>query len=144
MATADETIEAAGLMLNDFGLITWTKERLFKHLLQAHKDLQVELLLHGLPVIKKVSPIIVVSAGSLNLGANQPTDLVEPISLWERANGSSDSFVEMKEKGWEPETVQANELRYWDWRGELILFVGATSARDVKVKYKASIMVPTQ
>jgi hypothetical protein len=140
--TASECISAAAAYLNDFGLLTWTKERLFAHLLQAHKQLQVRLMLNGLPVIKKTSDIIVVPVNQLDLNDDQPTDLVEPITVWERLSGSSDNFVEMKEKGWEPETTQSSELRYWTWYGELIKFLGATTIRDVKVKYKASIGVP--
>jgi len=142
--TADECISSAATYLNDFGLTTWTKERLFAHLLQAHKQLQVELLLNGLPAIKKTSSIIDVPAGTSNLEGLQPSDLVEPISLWERADGTTDNFVQMSEKGWEPETTQSTELRYWVWLEELIKFLGATTAREVKIKYKAAINVPDQ
>jgi hypothetical protein len=144
MATGTNVIEAASTYLNDFGLRTWTKERLFVHLIQAHKQLQVDLILHGIPVIKKTSSIIDVPASTTSLDGLQPSDLVEPISVWERAGGSSDNFVQMTEKGWEPETTQGTELRYWIWQGEFIKFLGATTARDVKIKYKAAITVPDQ
>lgn len=143
MATGTDVIEAASVYLNDFGLINWTKERLFKHLLEAHKQLQVKLMLSGIPVIKKKSSVLDVAANITEL-ANQPTDLVEPITLWERKDGTTDDFVQMTEKGWEPEIEKSTDLRYWVWRGEKILFVGATEAREIKIFYKASISVPDQ
>jgi len=144
MANSTEVIQAAATYLNDHGLINWTKERLFEHMLQAHKQLQVKLMLSGIPVIKKKSAVIDVAANATDLGANQPSDLVEPISMHERKDGTSDNFVPMVEKGWEPEETKTTNLRYWVWRGERILFLGATEAREVKIFYKASIYVPDQ
>ena len=129
-------------MLNDFGLTSWTKERLIVHCFQAHRQLQVKLALNGLPIMKEISAVITVLAGATGLGVNQPANLLEPKTLWERAAGSGETFVQMIEKGWEPESTQVESLIYWTWRGDLIKFVGATSNREVKVRFLGGIDVP--
>ena len=139
-----DVIDEAASLLNDFGLSSWTKERLIQHGFQAHRQLQVKLALNGIPVLKEVSAVITVLVGATDLGENQPSDLIEPKSLWERKAGSSDTFVLMQEKGWEPEQVQSSTLNYWNWRGERIKFLGATTNREVKIKYLGGIEVPTQ
>lgn len=135
-------VEEASTMLNDMGLTSWTKERLIIHCFQAHRQLQVQLALNGLPILKEVSAVIAVAANATDLGVNQPANLLEPKTLWERAAGSSDVFSLMIEKGWEPETSKGASLVYWTWRGDLIKFVGATTAREVKIHYLGGIDVP--
>jgi len=137
-------VDEAAAMLNDAGLISWTKERLILHGFQAHRQLQVELALNGLPIIKQISAIITVAVGDTDLGSNQPANLLEPKTLWERAAGTQDTFVLMQEKGWEPELPQSSSLNYWNWRGDIIRFIGATTAREVKIRYLGGIEVPTQ
>lgn len=144
MATAGATMQEAANYLNDFGLVNFTKEQLFALMMTCHRELQVILVLNGIPVIKEKSAIIDIPANQLDMGSNQPADLIEPVSCWERLHGSNDNFVPMIEKGWEPEIQPSSELLYWTWRGEKILFVGATTERDVKLYYKGGIAVPTQ
>jgi hypothetical protein len=144
MATGELVLEEAGSLLNDWGLTIFTKEQLFRLMKQGHRELQVKLVLNGIPVIKEKSDIITIPAGDEDMGANQPTDLIEPISCHERTPNTTDDFQDMFERGWEPELQQSDILQYWVWRGELIKFLGATAAREVKLYYKGGIDVPTQ
>jgi len=64
-----------------------------------------------------------------------------PLKLWERANGSSDDFVEMTDltdHGGLPSQPQGLELQYWEWRADGIYFLGATQDRQIRLRYEKS------
>lgn len=68
-----------------------------------------------------------------------PTDLVVPLRLWERPNGSSDDFVEMidlSEQGGLPSEPQGSTLRFWEWRADGIYMLGATQDTQVRLRYR--------
>ncbi len=67
-----------------------------------------------------------------------PTDLLTPLKLWERANLSSDEFVEMVDltrHGGLPSRVQDVVLSVWEWRGDGIWFLGATQDTQIRLRY---------
>ena len=70
-----------------------------------------------------------------------PTDLLVPMKLWERANGSSDDFIEMTDlTGHDglPSEPQAPMLRYWEWRADGLYFLGATRDTQIRLRYQKS------
>jgi hypothetical protein len=67
-----------------------------------------------------------------------PTDLLLPLKLWERANGSSDEFVEMVDltrHGGLPSRVQDVSLSVWEWRADGLYFLGATQDTQIRLRY---------
>lgn len=67
-----------------------------------------------------------------------PTDLLVPLKLWERPNGSSDDFVEMVDltrHGGLPSRVQDTTLSVWEWRADGIYFLGATQDTQIRLRY---------
>jgi len=67
-----------------------------------------------------------------------PTDLLLPLKLWERTNGSSDDFAEMVDltrHGGLPSRAQGLTLGVWEWRADGIYFLGATQDIQVRVRY---------
>jgi len=66
-----------------------------------------------------------------------PVDLIAPEKLWERQTGSNLPFKEMTQpmEGLRSRS-QAPELGQWEWRGNSLWFIGATTQRDVRVRYK--------
>jgi len=67
-----------------------------------------------------------------------PTDLLVPLKLWERANGSTDDFAEMVDltrHGGLPSRVQDTTLSVWEWRADGLWFVGATQDTQIRVRY---------
>jgi hypothetical protein len=67
-----------------------------------------------------------------------PTDLLLPMKLWERANGSADEFVEMvdmTEHGGLPPRIQDVTLSVWEWRADGLYFLGATQDTQVRLRY---------
>jgi hypothetical protein len=70
-----------------------------------------------------------------------PTDLLVPMKLWERANGSSDDFIEMTDlTGHDglPSEPQTQMLRYWEWRADGLYFLGATRDTQIRLRYQKS------
>ena len=70
-----------------------------------------------------------------------PPDLLVPVKLWERVNGSSDDFAEMTDMTGHdglPSESQESMLRYWEWRADGIYFVGATQDTQVRLRYQKS------
>jgi hypothetical protein len=142
MATAATALDSARVYLNDVNAQIWTNAILLPYLKEAHNDLVLVLWLNGLPVLKEKSTSLAVTALQLDLDS-QPADLVEPIWLKERSFGSSDDWIDMTEKDFEPDISQTSELRYWTWREDLIKFVGATTKREVLMRYWKSLTVLT-
>ena len=58
--------------------------------------------------------------------------------MWERANGSSDDFVEMvdlTQHGGLPSREQDITLSVWEWRADGIYFLGATQDTQIRLRY---------
>ena len=67
-----------------------------------------------------------------------PTDLLVPLKLWERANGSTDDFAEMVDltrHGGLPSRAQDTTLSVWEWRADGLWFVGATQDTQIRLRY---------
>lgn len=143
MATAKVALDSARTYLNDNSKQIWTDAVLLPYLKEAFRDLHLVLYLNGIPVIKEKSTIISVTAGSLDLGSNQPLDLIEPIWIKERSAGSSEGWASMDEKDFEPDVTPTTNLVYWTWREERLLFVGATSNREIMLRYWKGLTAPT-
>lgn len=134
MATATEALDSARAYLNDVGKQIWTDTVLLPFLKEAHKDLLLVLWLNNIPVVKEKSLAINVTAVS-GTTLTLPADLLEPIWLKERAQGSAQEWTQMVEKSFEPDIKQDTTLRYWTWREEQIKLVGSTTNREVLLHY---------
>lgn len=144
MAVATVAYDSARTYLNDVGIQMWTNAILLPYLKEAHRDLQLLLWSNGLPVLKEKSAVITVVAGSVNLGVNQPSDLIEPISMKERSPGqTANDWIGMEEKDFEPDKVATDTLVYWCWREEVINLVGASANREVLLRYWKGLTLPT-
>jgi len=67
-----------------------------------------------------------------------PTDLLVPVKLWERPNGSTDDFLEMvdlSQHGGLPPRGQDVTLSVWEWRADGIYFLGATQDTQIRLRY---------
>ena len=84
-------------------------------------------------------PSVQVSITDATAPPNQlPTDLILPLKLWERPNGSTQDFVEMVDlsrHGGLPSRVQDVTLSVWEWRADGIYFLGATQDTQIRIRY---------
>lgn len=143
MAVASVALDIArGSYLNDFHKRIWPDNILMPKLQEAHRDLQLELHNNGIPTLKEMSSTpIVVLAGATTV--TLPTDLIEPIDLEERASGSSEDWIDMYERNFEPDIEPSTILIYWTWREDQIQLVGATTDREVRIYYYKGLTIPT-
>lgn len=131
---------SARTFLNDVGSQIWTDAILIPYVKEAHRDLLSILWLNGLPVLREKSAILPVNANVTSLTI---TDMVDPIWIKERARNSSEDWIPMTETDFEPDRNRDTMLKYWTWREEILNFIGATTDRDVLVRYIKQISVIT-
>lgn len=133
-------LEARGL-LNDSSGAIYPDSPMLILLNKVHKELQTKLSARGIGTSKEISATITVAAGTVALGdgSGLPTNLLYPLELKERPSGSTDIFRDMTETVWEPSVVIGPYLTYWNWREEEIKFPGATTDREVQIRFVKSL-----
>jgi len=152
-ANVQQVLLTAQSYLNDFGQKMWVKENLQQFLAEAHRDLQLQLQLNGIPVIKKKSAIATIPIVGLNpytgpvQWPEQSTalaDLIQPLECWERPTGSTleSDWNLMIPKSFLPAMDPVQDLIYWSWMEEQILFIGSTASKDAKLYYNGGIKIP--
>ncbi len=145
MSLTAEALKIARTHLNDDRKLHWSDPTLMPKARQAHRELQLELVLNGIAVVREVSADFSVAKGAKDLGADLPTDLVDPIRMWEKGVGEPDElYREMDLKAFIPTVALESKLRYWCWREEVISFLGATEDRVVRLMYKKGLSVPNK
>jgi hypothetical protein len=143
MAQALQAIKFARAYLNDINGTTWTDPVLMSFLQIAHSELVQRLELNRTGVMKVQSPIIIVPAGATTLGASQPDNIINPISMMEGQVGDDpDNFEDMIKTTFIPFIDQDTELTYWAWIGQTITLLGATIDRAVILRYDGALIVP--
>ena len=140
MANASVALSSARVYLNDVGAQMWTDTVLLPYLKEAFRDLLSILWLNGLPVIKEKSSTIPVPANSVTVGL--PVDLIEPIYLKERPQGSNEDWIPMTECEFEPDRRREQSLIFWCWREQAIQLLGATTNREVLLRYWKTLTEP--
>lgn len=133
--TAGSIMALAAARLNDASQNTYTDEVLFPFLVMAYQELQAECDANDISMIKDILASTNVDEGETEL--EPPDDLVAPIALYERARGSTseNDWAKMIQKEWEPNIERSSSLLYWTWREGVFKFVGATTDREVRIRY---------
>jgi len=149
--TAGQITALARALLNDSQGNLFTDAVLLPYVNSAYRKVQRAIGNAGgggfiqddaLLVVSAVSGVdtsLQVSITDATAPPNQlPTDLLVPLKLWERANGSSDDFVEMVDltrHGGLPSRAQDTALSVWEWRGDGLYFLGATQDVQIRLRY---------
>ena len=149
--TAGQITSLVRSLLNDAQGNLFTDTVLLPYLNSAYRKLQRAIGNAGgggfiqddaLLVVAEVAqqdPSLQVSISDGTAPPNQlPTDLLMPLKLWERANGSSDDFIEMVDltrHGGLPSRDQDITLSVWEWRADGLWFVGATQDTQIRLRY---------
>lgn len=68
-----------------------------------------------------------------------PVDLLEPLRLWERQNGSTENWVPMRytADGLSSQTP-TSRFGSWEWRQDGLYMPGATQSNDIRIRYTGS------
>lgn len=135
--TAAEPLTESKVLLNDPSGTIYADAKLIPLMQKAYRELQTKMMLNGLPVLKESATAVPVAIGVVALGdgSGLPTDFIYPIELAERNSGSTDLYEDMDETEWEQTLLPSTSLLYWNWREEEIKFLGATTAREVRIRY---------
>lgn len=97
------------------------------------------------PAVAQIDPAVQVVINEATAPPNSlPSDLLIPLEMWERQNGSADDFqsmIDLTYKGGLPSEPQAMALRFWEWRGDGIYFIGAIQDEQVRLRYQKQLPV---
>jgi hypothetical protein len=103
----------------------------------AYRELQTKLSSMNIGDVKKAFATVHVVAGtapSLSDGAGLPATILYPQILKERLWGSTDKYLDMSEQTWSPDVSIVNELSFWVWQENKILFPGSLTDREVLIE----------
>jgi hypothetical protein len=151
--TVDNALTTARIYLNDTEKISWSDPNLIPFVQEACRELQNALALNDIEVIRYqlTNPPntagIHLYAGQTNL-ANaglQPVNLIEPIEVSERDWGDTtpEDYLSMQRVPFLPNYTQNTYLYFWTWQQDSIQFTGATTDRDLQIRYRAKLMIPS-
>jgi hypothetical protein len=149
--TAGQITALVRSLLNDAAGNLFTDAVLLPYVNSAYRAVQRALASAGaggfltdntqlvVPAVAAADPSTQVSITDATAPPNQlPSDLLVPVKLWERPNGSSQDFVEMvdlTQHGGLPSRAQGVTLGVWEWRGDGIYFLGATQDTQIRLRY---------
>src|SRR5712664_3135826 len=95
------------------------------------------------PAIAQIDTSLQVAITDATAPPNQlPTDLLVPVKIWERPNGSTQDFVEMvdlSQHGGLPSRGQGLTLSVWEWRADGVYFLGACVAGGSRAGARARL-----
>jgi hypothetical protein len=145
MSSTSVAIQSARVCLGDLNGITWTDAILFPNLQEAYRSMLLALRAFSVDVIKKQTSVFLVPALTMNISslAAFPSGLLTPLSLLERVPGGDlNSFQPMYEVSYAPVIDMTQNLNFWAWVGEQLLVSGATTDREVLLRYKGTLTPP--
>jgi hypothetical protein len=138
--------DAAGNLFTDAVLIPYANSA-YRKVQRALANIQSGSFLSDdvllvVPAVTATDPSVQVSITDATAPPNQlPPNLLVPLKLWERPNGSSDDFVEMTDltdHGGLPSQPQGLNLQYWEWRADGLYFLGATQDTQIRLRYETA------
>lgn len=146
---SDVFARARALLDDDEG-VNWPDQKLRFKLTQAFEELQAELILAGIPIIKGVSVILTIPPMpfddvnvDMSTVAGYPTDMILPMWMKERQLGDTNQdFVDMIECDFIPNIDLDIYLHYWAWFQNTIMLRGALNPVQVQLRYQRLIPTP--
>jgi len=138
----------ARFLLNDNAADEYTNDVLLPALKIAYNDLSLECQDANIPFTNKSSAVITVPAGVKSIGDPDevnspalPVDLIEIVEMYERTSGTTNDFMQMDPTRFLPKTdVETAYLRVFTWQGQIVRFIGSTSAIDIKIDYVSNTL----
>ena len=153
-AGANES-QSSGLSMGVGLGAVWTDGVLMPYVNSAYRKVQRALANIGdpgfveddalfvVPAVSDPDPSVQVSITDATAPPNQlPSNLLQPLKLWERPNGTSQDFFEMTDitnKGGLPSRLQDQVLGVWEWRSDGLFFIGAVQDTQVRMRYQAAM-----
>jgi hypothetical protein len=134
---ASTVIAESQALLNDISGDIYTSAALIPFLKKALRELQEVYIVNAIPFPHKFYTETIETPDTTF--DTPPADLIFPVRLYERTPGESDdNWIPMTEKEWEPNSILQQNLGIWVWRQGVVSFLGASTNREVKMRYEAS------
>jgi hypothetical protein len=131
-------------LLNDTARTVYTYAAQIPYLKMALQELREEFEQNSVPVTENSSAVITVLAGQTVLSYNAvlplpalPSDMVEPLALWERTTGI-DPYVPMTKRDFLPHNLAGTitgQFVFYVWQSQQILVLPANQNNDIKIDY---------
>lgn len=140
---ASDVMNGSASLLNDSARTVYTYSAQLPYLKLALQELREHFELNNIPVTENVSAVINMPAGSTEINYNAvgqpalPDDFVEPLELWERAEGV-DPYTPMRRRDFLPhsqEGVEINQFLIYVWQDQKIKVLPANRDNDIKIDY---------
>lgn len=140
MPLASTVMDLAAALCGDRNKVLYNYTNLLPYLKLAVLDLGGAVTISDVSALEREHTSNTIAAAIVE-HPNPPSDLNAPISLWERPDGSTSDldWVPMDEQDWDPSEAQGESLGVWKFADEKIKFRGATTARKVKMLYRAKL-----
>jgi hypothetical protein len=137
---ASDVLAQTAVLLNDASQAVWTNTVLLPCLTKASEELERLLEANQITILDQVeSPVVSVEVGDTELD-EYPTDLIQPITLYERRLSSSDDWVEVTQvKKIDKNLDNESSVIEWCWRNLKIYINPPTTDREVYLDYTRSL-----
>lgn len=137
---ASDIMDKSAALLNDTDRALYTNAVQLPYIGMANESIEQILLTYGIVIQTKNSSAIDVAALATTL--TLPDDFLVPIELWEREDGSTDEadWTPMHEQKDLIGFVQTTTLGVWSFSNNAIRFTGATTDREVLLRYSRSLL----
>ena len=144
--TLGDVMDRAASLLNDTAKSDYTYTAQLPYVGMALDELQEEFEQNNVPTTNSESSVIVLPIGTTDIGFTTtpalPSDLIEIQQIWERLSGSAEPYIPMTRVEFLPHYLDGeiiDVLVFWAWEQQKIKTLGATTARDLKLDYIASL-----
>jgi|SRR5215471_2606241 len=146
---ASEVMDMSASLLNDTARSVFTYDAQMPYLNMALNELQEHFQLNNVSVTNQTTsnPITIPIGTKIvnsydgvgkGLAPNYPNDLVEIRGIYERLSGTTNPFIPLTKRDFLPHSIDdlpTESLMYWIWENQQIKFIGATTAREIKLDY---------
>jgi len=146
--TAQQVMDSAAALLNSSalgGVFSYASQMPYLNI--AMEELQEYAELNNIPVTDKSEYDIPVAIGLSELNFTDipklPRDLIEIQVVYDRLAESDDQYLPLTRCTFLPSpATPIAQLVYWTWQDQKILFIPATTEREVRLDYIRSIFTP--
>jgi hypothetical protein len=139
--TAGQVMDGSASVLGDTQKTLYTYVKQLPYLKIALQELQEMFELNDVPTTQTLSTVLAINSGvsAISFVTNPalPSDLIEPIKLWERQR-NVDPFIPMGKANSLPIYISSStisQLSRWIWEDNQIKFIAANQNNDIKIEY---------
>lgn len=141
---ATTVLSAAASLLNDTARTVYTDAAMIPYLRMALQELREEFEQNSVAVTETTSAVITVTAGisvisynAVNPLPSLPSDMVDPLQLWERQTGIG-PYSPMTRRDFLPanlEGTDTNQFIFYVWQAQQIKLLPSNQNIDIKIDY---------